>query len=721
MKNELIHDEMKLKILDHAPVHIAFHDERQGRIWKNKAFQDDPIQPGSAAGKELPALVREMGETMLPVRKAFQTGIPCRAEMTVACLHPLPSDQASLLIQAVPIKDEKEKTLGVVETIQDVTVYKQAERRQALTASILGILNEPIAWKEAISRIIAAIKAESAAEAVGVRLREGDDFPYSAHDGFSEDFLLQENSLINPTLDSMVCAEADTSPLECTCGLVLSGRIEPEGSCFTPGGSFWTNDLSSLPEIPAHGGRRVKPRNRCLKEGFRSMVLVPIQVGGEVIGLLQLCDRRAGMLNRERIQFVEEISASVGLALQRRNMDAAKEKMELMNRQLQKSESLDRMAGAIAHHYNNQLQVVIGSLEMAMDDLDQTDKGAPGFLRDAIKAATRISEVSCSLVTYLGKTHETLEYLDLVESCRRTLSIFKAALPKNLAAEVFFPNPGPVVHANAVQIQQVMTNLLINAWEAYQNSHGVLRISISTAAPGAISESRRFPGNWQPTYDSYACLEVRDEGCGIPEKEMENLFDPFFSLKSPGRGMGLAVVLGIVRSYKGCITVMSQPDQGSTFRVYLPVAVREATASMEKKHGSNDVGRSGTVLLVEDEPRVREVASGMLNQLGFTVISSRDGVEAIELFLRHQDLIRLVLCDLTMPRMNGWETLAALRELAPEIPVILSSGYSKLQMMEGIDHEEPHAYLSKPYRREQLWEAICLALQGCNGGNRTAH
>ena len=178
---------------------------------------------------------------------------------------------------------------------------------------------------------------------------------------------------------------------------------------------------------------------------------------------------------------------------------------------------------------------------------------------------------------------------------------------------------------------------------------------------------------------------------GSRHENIEKLFDPFFSSKFTGRGLGLSVVLGIVRAHGGAVTVESEPGRGSIFRVFLPVSAEEVLRQPDQAAQSPKMDQGGTVLLVDDEQMVRNVGERALMRLGFTVLLAKDGVEAVEIFRQHRDEVRCVLCDLTMPRMNGWETLAALRKLAPGLPVILASGYDKAQVMAGDHPELPQA------------------------------
>jgi len=394
---------------------------------------------------------------------------------------------------------------------------------------------------------------------------------------------------------------------------------------------------------------------------------------------------------------------------ERKQAEAEKEKLEARNRQLQKAESLGRMAGAIAHHFNNQLGVVIGNLELALMELSQ-GASPHAKITAAMKASNRAAEMSGLMLTYLGQSFDKREPLDFSEVCRRSLPMLQAIMPGNVVLETDLPSPGPAISANANEIQQVLTNLITNAWEAVGERRGAIRLNIKTVSPAEIPASHRFPIGWQPQDNAYACLEVTDAGCGIAEKDIEKLFDPFFTTKFTGRGMGLAVVLGVVKAHGGAVTVESEPGRGSAFRVFLPISAEEVPRQPDK--ASQPLAREGggTVLLIDDEAMVRDVAAAMLKCLGFSVLEAKDGVEAVEVFRQHQHEIRCVLCDLTMPRMSGWETLTTLRKLATDIPVILASGYDKAQVMAGDHPELPQVFLGKPYKFKGLSDAIGQAL-----------
>ncbi len=261
-----------------------------------------------------------------------------------------------------------------------------------------------------------------------------------------------------------------------------------------------------------------------------------------------------------------EFIGSIGIA---RDITQQKQ-METRIRYLKKTESLGRMAGAVAHHYNNMLSVVMGHLELAMYDLPGNDD-AVNNVSAAMKAAQRASEMGHMMLAVLGKTEPGHSLLDISSVCRDHLHEIQKNAADGCTLETALPDPGPVVKANPGQIQQILKNLVTNAWEsmADRSQPGCVRVNIKTMPPDAIPGLHRYPVDFQARADAYACLEIADQGEGIPEKDIEKIFDPFYSSRFIGRGLGLALVLGLVKAHDGCITVECR-NTGSIFRVFLP-------------------------------------------------------------------------------------------------------------------------------------------------------
>ncbi len=389
----------------------------------------------------------------------------------------------------------------------------------------------------------------------------------------------------------------------------------------------------------------------------------------------------------------------------RKQAEAEQAQLEALNQQLQKSESLGRMAGAIAHNFNNRLQPVMIGLEMAIQDHLVNGSPDPNLV-EALQSASSAAEISQRMLVYLGQIQAKPEHLDLAELCQQSLPILLAALPKTLGLKSVLPAPGPLIYADGNQIQQVLTNLLTNAWEACQGHAGDLRLAVNQVSAADLPTTHRFPVDWHPQATTYAFLEVTDNGCGIAAVDLGKLFDPFYSTKFAGRGLGLSVALGIVKKWSGCITVASEPDRGSVFRVFLPVAKTETPPAVTKILPPLEKSGRGMVLVVDDDAAVRKFVAVALRRVGYAMIVAADGAEALALFERHREEIGCVLCDLTMPKLDGWGTLAGLRRLAPGFPVIMASGYNESRVMADHHDELPQAYLQKPFEMEAVIKTI---------------
>ncbi len=392
-----------------------------------------------------------------------------------------------------------------------------------------------------------------------------------------------------------------------------------------------------------------------------------------------------------------------------KRLSEEQKKFERQQQLLQKAESLKTMAGAIAHHFNNQLGAVMGNLEMAIDDLPSGSSSAT--LNEAMKASHRAAEVSSLMLTYLGQSVVKQAPLDLSKTCRQSLPLLEAIVPPKILFTTDLPIPGPVIRANADQILQVLTNLVTNASEAEDKNKGAIDLTVRIGSPADISVIHRFPVDWKPQDLTYACITVTDSGCGITDDDLGKIFDPFYSSKFPGRGLGLAVLLGIVEAHDGVVTVESEQGLGSTFRVFLPMAAEQTLPQLDQTAPTSVIEGNQTVLLIEDEEILRNMAETMLMRLGFKVFTAKDGIEALEIFQEHPDEIRVVVTDLSMPRMDGWETLSALRRIRPDIPVVMVSGHDESKVITDDHTELPQVFLHKPYQKAELKEALAKAIK----------
>jgi two-component system, cell cycle sensor histidine kinase and response regulator CckA len=374
--------------------------------------------------------------------------------------------------------------------------------------------------------------------------------------------------------------------------------------------------------------------------------------------------------------------------------------------QVQKAESLGRMAGAIAHHFNNKLMAVIGNLELALRFLPQESNPRTNVLR-AMQASHQAVEISRLMLACVGQTHEKKEPIYLAETIKKTLSPLSTALSRNVHLITGIPLQGPIILADPVHLKQILTNLVLNASEAIGDREGDISVAIYEMSSPQVEELRVFPPEWESKAEGYACLCVSDTGCGLDAEMLEKIFDPFFSTKFIGRGLGLSVVLGLVRAYEGAIAVESRMGRGTTFQVFFPLpAVEKLPSQNDESLVSNEIEGGLSVLFIDDDPMMRDIGKDMFDLLGCEVIVASDGPEAIEIFRMRKDEVSLVVLDINMPRMNGWETLKVLRSLRPDIPAVMASGHEEDYAIRQNYPDRPQAYLQKPYRLAKLKAAI---------------
>ncbi len=393
-------------------------------------------------------------------------------------------------------------------------------------------------------------------------------------------------------------------------------------------------------------------------------------------------------------------------------MKAEKDKMEIERQLLhaQKLESLGVMSGGIAHDFNNLLTVIMGNLQLASFEIPPENEVRP-LLENAMKAARKSAELSRQMLAYSGKGVFEVTDVNLNDIVIQNAQIFGTAIPKTINLEIDLGEKTPFVKADPGQIQQIMMNLITNAAEALDTKVGTIRISTGVRyCDKSLLASGVFPENPEPQDMAY--LEVLDNGCGMDSATISRIFDPFYTTKFTGRGLGMSVVHGIVRAHDGAIIVNSEPGQGTKITVYLPVSKNTHQSSLlQSPESSNSITLecqrvNGTilVLVVDDEPDVNELVCKMLTKQGVNTISAFDGKQAVEIFNSNPDSFCLVILDLTMPEMDGVETFKKIREIRSNIKVVMSSGYDADEVLKkfGAHNNLPDDFLKKPFNFESV-------------------
>jgi CheY-like chemotaxis protein len=289
--------------------------------------------------------------------------------------------------------------------------------------------------------------------------------------------------------------------------------------------------------------------------------------------------------------------------------------------------------------------------------------------------------------------------------------LVRTSIPKTVDLVLNTAPDLPPIEADPAQIQQVIMNLLINAGEAIgENKQGRLEVRTSSREFDAREAAELFrPEHSKPGI--YIQVEVKDNGPGMDEATKARIFEPFFTTKFTGRGLGLAAVQGIVKAHGGAIRVYSTPGHGTTFVVFLPAKSAGAVEVRAAKMGQSAIPPHSVVLVIEDEPVIRSVVTRVLSKAGVKVLTAENGKQGVELFREHQPIISLVLLDLQMPVMGGEEALAHLKEIDPDVTIILSSGFDESEAHRRFSNLDLAAFLQKPYTNDRLIEAVAAALQ----------
>jgi PAS domain S-box-containing protein len=375
----------------------------------------------------------------------------------------------------------------------------------------------------------------------------------------------------------------------------------------------------------------------------------------------------------------------------------------------QKLESVGTLAGGIAHDFNNLLGAVQAQAELALMEVDvgSSCKEELTAIRDV---AIRGSEIVRQLMIYAGKETTDVQLVDLSKIVEEMLSLLKISVTKHAVIEANLDQDLPAIRASAAQVRQIVMNLITNASDAIRDREGVIRV-ITRRVP-LNGESAAKLSTTLPDGD-YVQLEVSDTGCGMSVQTQARVFDPFFTTKSVGRGLGLAVVQGIVRNLGGAIELTSEPNKGSTFQIRLPSMGTVAGASSYVPSGVGALGvpaQHGTVLVVEDEGHLRQAIVKMLRKTGLEVFEVGDGSSAIDFLRTDGGKIDLILLDMTMPGAPIHEILAQAANVKPDIRVVLTSAYGQETIAGVMNQPQIRSFIRKPFRFEDLLKTIRSSL-----------
>ncbi len=534
-----------------------------------------------------------------------------------------------------------------ITVLQDITERKQKEIQDKLYLDILTILNGSDELPVKIHQVLTLIKEFSGFEAVGIRLHEGDDYPYYETQGFPDKHISLENRLCAYSTSGKLLRDQNGNPvLECMCGNIICGRVDPNQPFFTKGGSFWTNSTNALLASTTEEDRQARTRNRCNGEGYESVALIPFRSQQGNIGLLQLNDSRSNMFNPDLISFYEKLALAIGNVLARVKTEEENRKLRYKNEIASRLASVGEMAAGIAHEINNPLTPVLGLSDYLArrTDLPEDIRQDLHVIADGAK---RAGDIIRRMLVFAGQSTPKKMRVDINELVLATLALrdyvhttANIEVVKNLDSKI------PQIVTDPAQIQQIFVNIIVNAEYSMKKAHGKGKLIVSTERAG-----------------NQARISFQDDGLGVNKTIAKQLFDPFFTTKAVGEGTGLGLSLSraMVEELGGTIEFVTE-HQGATFTVVLPLS--SSSDEMEEKPPGDSpkpkITKPGRILVVDDEEMIRKVIERVLTVNGCSVETTASGMDALSK-LEKKDY-DCVLLDLRLPGMSGIEVYREIKE-----------------------------------------------------------
>lgn len=377
--------------------------------------------------------------------------------------------------------------------------------------------------------------------------------------------------------------------------------------------------------------------------------------------------------------------------------------------QTQKLESLGVLAGGIAHDFNNILTIILGHCYIVDQDID-SGMDQKTHVKHIEKAAGRAAELCRQMLTYAGQNELVQTRINLWLLVDENVKMLRSAIKKNVNFELDLKYDVPEFPGDSAQIQQVVMNLIINAAEAIGDENGTINITLKKTTVSTDQADKDFFGNAIHA-GNYACLTVSDNGCGMTIETQKRIFEPFYTTKFTGRGLGMSAVLGIIKSHDGSLQLSSISGIGTTFKIFLPLTALPDILETRLTFGSvSSMKGRGAILLVDDEEELRIIGTSLLKAMGYSVTIAPDGREALEIYHEQRAGIDLVLLDLLMPEMGGVHMYRRLREISPSLPIIVCSGYCVEEILADIHSDKYSAVIQKPYNTDQLRNALMKLL-----------
>jgi PAS domain S-box-containing protein len=693
---------------------VVLEDARGERIehvfewWRNDSAHEFGALTGMAIDK-----FKWITDQLSEDRSVVIDGLPdvVKAAMALPDVGPAPAIESILLL---PVQHSRE-TIGVFALCADDRGRQWGEQTENAMRIVGEIIANVVRRREAEDEVLRRVEFERIVTAVssqfiGMAPEEIDEAINEALPTVGE-FLKVDRCYLNWISDETGevkesfewCADGIDSFRSVLLDSVLTDEFPWAAKLFSQGQPLVLHSLDDLPDVAGREHRLME------SHGIQSLVNVPITANRRLIGLFGLESvLHTTAWSDDSVVMATIVGQVFGNAMLRKESDKERRHLEAQVQHAQKLESLGVLAGGIAHDFNNILMGIIGNAGLAMMELP-----ADSTIRECIvhieKASQHAAELTTQLLAYSGKGAFRFRPVNLTRVVEEMMHLIEAAISKRAFLSVRLDPDLPEIDGDAGQLRQVILNLVTNASDAVEANGGNIRITT-----GVMKADTAYLGTTYLQEDlregTYVFLEVVDTGCGMDRHVQSRIFDPFYSTKFPGRGLGLAAVLGIARAHRATIRVESALGEGTTFRVLFPCRQPADMPPQPPQPIEYEVDGS-VVLVVDDEPVVRRIVRLTLERFGYKVLLAEDGRQALDVLRAHADEVNCILLDMTMPVMDGIAAYAEIRKIDARVPVIFSSGYAEIDASEKLVDFESVPFIQKPYTTVALIEAVSRAVR----------
>jgi PAS domain S-box-containing protein len=585
-------------------------------------------------------------------------------------------ERVAMKMAVSALHDERGSITGFLFIAADVTALRRAELQLAHERHVMEQMARGAGITEVLNQLVLGHEALFPGTVSSVMLLDPADNTLSV--------------AAAPHLPEAYCASLD--------GVVIGPQAGSCGTAAATGKMVIVEDIATDPLWTDY-------RAAALVHGLRACWSAPIRsVQGAVLGTLAVYRHEAGGPQAHEVASIESSAQLAALAIERDHAEAERIKLERKLLETQKLESLGVLAGGIAHDFNNLLTGILGNASLASLELPE---GSPihDYLGQINQSSLRAADLCKQMLAYSGRGRFVVQKVDLNRLVEETTHLLQVSISKHAALRFNLAAGLPSIEADATQLRQVVMNLVINASEAIGGKSGMISLNTGLTRvdraylAGAVAAPDIAEGD-------YVALEVSDNGCGMEAETLAKIFDPFFSTKFTGRGLGLAAVLGIMRGHRGVLKVYSELGRGTTFKLLFPCASGPAESVGPVAAARSTWRGRGRVLVVDDEETIRSTAARMLRVLGFETEFAVHGLAAVEVLRANPGAYVLVLLDLTMPVMDGEQAFTELRRLQPDVRVVLMSGFNRQEAVARFTGKGLASFLQKPFSMEALTEVM---------------